>query len=213
MKWLTLLLLGLSACVVSTDEMDKQGVMGAVWDASDRDLEQEPLSAGDSEMVLFEAIESGDLGSFLDALDEKPQLALKHDGYTALSKTIVTNNLEMLTLLVEHDAPISPEDFCLAIEQGCESCLDELFSGALPDLNALAMKGMTPLIYAVRWGNPRIVHKMLEAGADPLLADTQGTLPKRYVTKKENLGQFENHRDNYQKIRELLNQAEEADED
>lgn len=204
-RWLTvgvcLLMAALaSGCVVPADDLKEKGIMGHMWQLSGKDIAAAPVPYSDLEEHLFTATESGDLGTALDLLDQGASVRAVHpDGDRLITVAIRNGQTELVALLLQHDAPISAEDYCLATTNDRLGCLHELLNYHT-NLNVICSRGDTPLTRAVRFGEPEVVLKMLTIGAKPHLANREGRTPSHYAQEKENLGGFPDWAVNYDRI-------------
>lgn len=192
--------------MVSNDDFKTDGLLGSMWKREGRVVGPKSVATGPLEEALFDAIEANDLAAFLDVLDKQPILLARRDGHTLLNKAVMKDNLEMILLLLEREVPVSGFDLCQAMARECHACLEELIKkpALFESLNQSCLEGMTPLIFAVRWGDPKLVSSLIEAGASLDITDQNGRGLLDYASELENRGDFWDAATRYSEIEGLL---------
>lgn len=89
---------------------------------------------------------------------------------------------------VHHENDRGETPIYIATQKGSPSERNEtigmlLTAGADADINRKTKNGYTPIVESIIRGEPKIVKKLLDAGADPNIVDQHGITPLMYVSK------------------------------
>lgn len=155
--------------------------------------------------AFFNSIEQGNVDEVRSFIASTPEAgSIRHDGATALHVAAMSNHLEIVDLLLEHDADLNAIDDEFgatpagwANERGRSEMVEYLYArGTVIDLNRAAAFGLIdrirelvadegtdvncldgygrPIHEASVWGHPEIVELLLEHRADPNLKNSEG---------------------------------------
>ena len=200
----TLLLLLSSGCRLDTDKLEEEGMLVQVWEKEGL-VAQRPLSTyGDLERKLFEATLNDDFDRVVQLIDDGADVnATNEQGEDLIELAIRHENLEMVVLFTRSDLEPSADALVLAIHLQDDRFWRHLVKQS-PNINQLSRVGSTPLVEAIRWGDPSMVEACLKLDARIKLEDSRGMVAQDYLEIAENMGNFPDFTYNYEQIKTML---------
>jgi len=190
---------------VDTAKLRQKGVLVQVWEQAGGKRAAPPVAFGALEKELFDAVESSDLEKVRSLVSQGASVSARNEGNVGLVEIAVKNNdSDMLHFLQRAGAVVMADAVVAAVKHGRERCLYLLLEQS-PELNRRTRVGSTPLIKAVRWGDPQIVAAFLAKGAQPDYSDELGRKAEEFISLQENQGGFPDVTYNYSQITTLFN--------
>jgi hypothetical protein len=191
-------------CTPSDEVMRERGLLGAAWDRAGKPHRLPEARFTRTEADLLSAIRRHNRREVLSILAQGAQLhAESPAGETALSVAVRSEAGELVDLLLQHGATPTHADLHAALETRQIGVVERLLGREL-DLNQPMPDGLTPLIWAVRLGDPELVSRMLALGADVSLTDKSGKTPADHAAARENLAGFPDVTYHYREIDDRL---------
>jgi uncharacterized protein len=158
--------------------------------AGDPERAQELLPP-DDELSVFEAAAFGRVDALRAILAENPAEAtsLSDDGFTALHLAVFGQQEEAARVLLEHGADVnalSTSSFARVPPLGTAAFVQSVRPGRLlldagADVNGRGEGGFTALHSAAQNGDEELARLLLERGADPAIATTEGKRPADFA--------------------------------
>ena len=207
-KLKTIMVLFAGLCVscqpVDQGKLRQKGVLVQAWEQAGGKRAAPPVAFGALERELFVAVEAGDLEHVKELVNRGASASARNERNVGAVEIAVKNNdSDMLHYLQRAGAVILADAVVAAVKHGRERCLNLLLE-QLPELNRRTRIGSTPLIKAVRWGDPQIVAAFFAKGAQLEFPDELGRKPKDFIILEENQGGFPDVAYNYRQIATLF---------
>ena len=205
-KLTVFLIAGLCLCCKPVDMggLRQKGVLVQAWEQADGKRAAPPVAFGALEQDLFAAVEAGDLAKVQVLVGQGASVSARNKrNIGAVEIAVKNNDSDMLYYLQRAGAVIMADAVVGAVKHGRERCLNLLLEQS-PDLNRRTRIGSTPLIKAIRWGDPQIVATFLAKGAQLDFPDELGRKPEEFIVLQENQGGFPDIDYNYRQITKLF---------